>query len=582
MTTSSPTSNAKKTKIFEPTLCVTTRRIQIGEDDTADKVTVSELVRKDGLLLNFENFARFQEKGFEKQPVQAGENTYFSEDQNKLSAKVAGYARIDRCAPGDGDVQTLVVSVEPLFRISHDAMKATLAIHPPLPDCRSLVTEDLDQLLAEAGLVFGLDSEQVAKAKAYIGQGLAEFNIIPIATGHQCGPSEDAYLRFELEIGPIAGKLLKDGSIDFRERRIMVPVSDGQLLATKIPVKPGTPGKNVFGEEIEARPGRDITVKTNGEVHFSPEALEVRATNAGVLSVVRGNVLKVSSRQKIDSDIDFAIGNVESKNCLIIRGSVQPGFQVKADGDVEIGGTVSSARIDCHANIVVKGGIIGKKTRISADGDVDILFIEQGRIVCGGTCVIRKQGYYSAIHADEDIRCKRGSVVVGGELVAAGSITLGDVGSDQAAPSLIAAGVVPDRLKLYRQQQSKLVELQDDIIQHMQMQGNGRSRKLRHMEKEAENIKRQLLRMNMIPGTGIYSQGGQGDDPRFSGEEYSADNGIDIRNIGVEVFGSIQAGTTIRIGNRTLVLNKTVTGRLFKLSDNLRRILAVPLARRRT
>jgi uncharacterized protein (DUF342 family) len=291
--------------------------------------------------------------------------------------------------------------------------------------------------------------------------------------------------------------------------------------------------------------------------------MEVTATSAGALSVVRDTVIKVSARQKIGGDIDFSRGNVESGNCLIIRGSVMPGFTVKAEGDIEIGGTVSSATIEGQANVVIKGGITGQKTKISAEGDADILFIEQGEIVCGGNCVVRKQGYYSSIHANGDIRCKNDSVVMGGELVAAGSISLGDVGSDKATPCLVAAGVVPERLDLYRQLKNNLVELQEEVIQLMQMHG-GRSRKLRHLEREVEDIKQQLHRLSMIPGSGLYSRAGKEEDPRFSEEEYSIENSIDMKKIGIEVFGSIQAGTTIRIGNRTLVLDKNISCRLFR------------------
>lgn len=567
----------ERPKFFEPTQHTISRRIQIGEDESGDKVLVSELVRKDGMLLEFEKVEKFLEKGFEKQPIQLGEHVYFSEDGNIVYATVAGYPRVNRLAVEDDGTQVIHVSIEPLFRITPDGMKASLAIHPPLPDSCSLMTEDVDELLLEAGITYGLDTEKVAEAKEYVQEGLIEFNTIAIAKGRECGPSEDAYLKFKIEIGPIAGQLLKDGSIDFRERRVMVPVNEGDVLAIKIPAQPGTPGVNIFGEEIEATPGKDIVVKTKGDAEFSSETMEVVATAGGVLSVVQGNTIKVSSRQKIQGDIDFSVGNVESGNCLVITGSVQPGFKVKAEGDIEIGGTVSSASVDGQANVVIKGGITGQKTKISGEGDVDILFVEQGEIRAGGICVVRKQSYYSLVHAGGDIRCKRDSIVVGGEIVSAGSISLGDVGSEKADPSLVAAGVVPERLEQHRRQKVQLIELQENIIQQMQI---GRSRKLRRMEREAEELKQQQHRINMIPGSGLYSRAGEGDDPRFTVEEYSAENSIDLRKITIEVFGSILAGTTIQIGNRTLKLDKTITSRLFKLNDNYRRILAVPLGRR--
>lgn len=565
-------------KLFEPTLYFSSLSMRIGENASANRVTVSELVRKGDLLLRFENPAHFQEGGFEKQPVKAGEYTFFSEDQSELYAEVAGYPRLDRYLSDMSPIEGLTASIEPLFTITPDHMKATLAVHPPLPGGRSLADQDLDQLIAEAGLVFGLDSERIAAAKAYIRQGLREFKAIPIATGRECGPSQDAYLKFELEIGPIAGRLLRDGTIDFRERRVMVPVIAGQLLARKMPALAGTAGVDVFGRKIEARPGKDIEVRTSGEVTYSPDTMNIRATGAGALSVVRDNVIKVSSRQQIDGDIDFSTGNVESGNCLIIRGSVVSGFSVKAEGDIEIDGTVRSAMIEGQANVVIKGCITGQRTKIFAEGDADIIIVEQGEIVCGGNCVVRKLGYYSSIHANGDIRCKNDSVVMGGELVAAGSISLGDVGADKATPCLLAAGVAPERLKSYRRIKQNLIELQQEIIQLMQMQGR-RSRRQRHLEKDAVDLKQRLHRLNMIPGTGLYSRAGKGDDPHFSDAEYSIEDSIDIKKITIEVFGNIQAGTTIQIGNRILVLETNMSGRLFRLNDTMQRILEVPLGR---
>lgn len=582
MASDTASAGSDRVKYFEPTLHFATTRMQIGEDDTGDRVVVSELVHKGTLLLSFEDFGKFKDRGFEMQPVTGGENTYFSEDMTELFAAVPGYPRVNRFRPEEeGGVETIQVLVEPLFRVPPDKMRADLAIHPPLPGKCALKDEDLDQLLAEAAIVHGIDPERLAEAKAYAKEGLQEFRTIPLARGQECGESQDAFLQFLIEIGPIAGKLMKDGTIDFRERRVMVPVSEGDVLAMKIPATPGTAGVNVHGEEIEAAPGKDIVVKTSGDVVFDHETNEVRATANGVMSVVRGSVINVTSRKKIEGDIDFATGNVESKNCLVIKGSVQPGFLVKADGDIEIGGTVSSATVEGLANIVIKGGITGQKTRVSADGDVDIHFIEQGQIRCGGTCVVRKQAYYSTIHVGGDIRCRKESVVVGAELVAAGSMTLGDVGAETANPSLLAAGVDPDRFRQLRELQATNSQLQADIIQQLQI-GGGRSRKLRQMEREAEEIKQRLKRMNLIPDSGLYSRaGGTEEETGFTAEELSDAYAIDLRKITIEVQGAVHAGTTIQIGNRTLELDKTISFRIFKLSDNLRRITAVPAPRRR-
>lgn len=564
-------------KILEPSFHFATEKVQIG-DDIENKVVVSELVEANHILADFPNFKRLEPKGYQKAAIQCGENTCFSEDGETVLSLVPGYPRITEISKNQDDPR-IVLSVEPLFIISPDKMKVTLNLHPPLPDCRSLQNIDLYKLLEESSIIFGLDRKELKKAEECIRTGEQEFSKFVIARGRPVGKSFDAFLRFELEIGPIAGTLLDDGRIDFRDRRIMVGISKGECIATKIPPVQGTPGVNVFGEETPAPEGKDLKIKTLNDAKFSKETLQVTATRDGVLSIVNDNVIKVCSKQVINRDIDFETGNIDSRNCVIIRGSVQPGFKVTADGDLEITGNVMSTSIKGLGNIVIKGGITGKKTSIEALGDCDINFIEQGKIKCGGLCVVRKQSYYSTIHSGSHIRCKPGSVVISGSLIGAGNITVGNVGAENSKSALIGAGVVAERLLHYEELKASVVEQQDAIIQWLQRyRGSSTSKKVRKMEQKLAETKALLLRINMIPGTGIYSKAGENkNDPKLSGSDYDDRGAINIDKIRIDVVGTVYAGTEIRIGNRSLKLDKTVSGRQFRLHPNRKRIIAKPL-----
>ena len=160
-----------------------------------------------------------------------------------------------------------------------------------------------------------------------------------------------------MEISPIAGSMLDDGSIDFRDRRILVAVKSGQCVASKIHAVRGVSGINVYGEETPARIGKDIKIKILNDVAFSDETSQVTATQDGVLSIVNNDTIKVCSHIVINSDIDYEIGNIDSSNCIAGRGSIQPGFKITAEGDVKISGSVMSAQIACQGNLVVQGGI---------------------------------------------------------------------------------------------------------------------------------------------------------------------------------------------------------------------------------
>lgn len=568
-----------KPKFLKPHLHFKTSLLKIGDDYTTDKITVTELVKTNELLASFKNFQIYEKDGYEKAPLEPGENCAFAEDEESIIATIPGYPKVTKQKiKGVSEALTLI-SIEPVILISTDDMKAVISLHPQIEEAPPLTKEVIQDIITDYGIVYGTDDTALEKINDVIAEKEIEFTKITFAKGTSVGKSFDSYLHFDMEVGPIAGTILEDGSIDFRDRRIMVGVSEGQCIATKTPAVTGEPGTNIFGEETPARTPVDIKVKPLNDAKFVPETNQVIATKSGVLSIVNGNVIKVLSHQLISGDIDYKTGNIDSMNCVTIEGSVQPGFKVRSIGDLKIGGGIMSGDITCDANLVISGGIAGKKSKIISTGDCDINFIEQGTLSCGGLCVVRTQSYYSAITADGDIRCKPESKIMGGTLFAGGSITLFDVGADDSVPSHIAAGIVPLRLQQYEELKQSIVDQEEEIVQWLQRyKGSSTSKKIRNMEQELSDTKLKRIRFNLIPGTGLYSRAaGPNETIEDNSEEYSAEGGIDIDQITIDVFGEVRKDTEFRIGNRKLRLEKTVTNRQFKLHPSGKRIIAVPL-----
>ena len=572
-------AKVEKPKFIKPHLHFKTSLIKIGDDYTTDKITVTELVKANNLLASFKNFQIYEKDGYQKAALEPSENCAFAEDEESIIATTSGYPKVTKQKiKGVSQVAT-IISIEPVITISPDNMKAVISLHPQLEEAPPLTKEIIQEIIADAGIVYGIDDTALLKIDKVVEEKEIEFTKTTFAHGTSVGKSFDSYLRFDMDIGPIAGTILENGSIDFRDRRIMVGVNEGQCIATKISAIVGEPGINVFGEETLARIPVDIKVRPLNDATFVSETKHVIATKSGILSIVNSNVIKVLSHQVITSDIDYETGNVDSKNCVTINGSVQPGFKVNTTGDLKIGGSIMSASITSDANLVINGGITGKKSKILSTGDCDINFIEQGTLNCGGLCVVRKQSYYSDVTAGGDIRCKPESTIMGGTLFAGGSITLFDVGADNSDPSHIAAGVVAERLQDYEELKQSIVDQEEAIVQWLQRyKGSSTSKKIRNMEQELSKIKVKRIRFNLIPGTGLYSRAaGPNDTVEDNSEEYSDDGGIDIGQVTIDVYGEVYKDTEIRIGNRSLKLQKTVTNRQFKLHPNGKRIIAVPL-----
>ncbi len=360
----------------------------------------------------------------------------------------------------------------------------------------------------------------------------------------------------------------------------MIGVSQGELLATKVPEVPGTSGMDVLGQEIEPEGGTPLEIKVKHDVEFLEEQGEVRATKDGILTIVNDSEIWVCSKQDLNGDVDFKTGNIDSKNSVVVHGAVQPGFKVTTLGDLEIKKEVMSATISSGANIVIKGGITGEKTTITSLGDIDFSFIEKGRIDSGGNVIIRRQSYYSNISAKGDIRCKPGSTIVGGNIVAGGYLTVDNVGTPNGQPALLAAGVDIERLQLYRELSQDLVQQQDDIIQWLQRYGGStKSKKIRKMEALVDETKMKLLKLNLIPGTALYSRVGDLKDKAIEEEteEDTETTKCQIEKISIDLQGNIFAGTELRIGNCTLLVKSNISKRRIKLQQNLKQIIASPM-----
>jgi hypothetical protein len=167
---------------------------------------------------------------------------------------------------------------------------------------------------------------------------------------------------------------------------------------------------------------------------------------------------------------------------------------------------------------------------------------------------------------------------MGGSLIAAGHLTVGTVGSENSDSATLGAGIDPERLSHYQKLQQSLSDQQTELIQWIQLHGNAQSRKVRKMEREIEETRAQLIRFNLIPGTELLSRIGSGS----SRDEVDEQNplyhsGLDVDTIRIEIAGTAHAGTRIMLGNRSLILEKEVSKRQFKLSRDMKRIIALPL-----
>lgn len=503
--------------------------------DTPEEVEIVELVKPGQLLVTLPDS---NAKTDETIRAVAGENTQLDRRETGIEATCYGYPKITLESGERGVVA--VVTVLPLLRITEDMMEAKFTLHPPIPPAERIQLETLADILDQAGVKYGIDTQAMEEALRKIAKTNLPVTDCIAARGKPPLHGKDAMLRFEVDVGSTPGKKLGDGSIDFRERNMFVPVTENQMIARKSPATSGIAGINLAGEPLAAHDGIDLQVKVSEEVIFSEEDGTARATASGVLTIVGNDTIRVSAQQKIPGDVDFSTGNIRSHDAVHITGSILPNFMVSTKGDLLVGGSIQTASVNSHGNVVIKGGILGPTSNIKVQGDADVHHIERSVLHAGGNVIIRGSSYYSEISSGGNIQGADKVKLVGGRIVAGGSITVGQIGSSAATPTNIAVGTDARRFRRYLVMQ----ETYEKILKESQSwyTRNGRDKKNRAiaaMEEEMTDIEKEISRFNLIPGTPEDSLGNP--DCFYTDAK-------------ITVSSRISAGTRIRIGNEITVL----------------------------
>lgn len=237
------------------------------------------------------------------------------------------------------------------------------------------------------------------------------------------------------------------GHIDLREHGNISNVAQDQLLLEKIPPTAGVPGKDVLGNDIAAKPGKDMKFKIGPGAYLSEDGLKVYAKANGKFAMVDGKA-SVFEEHVVRDDVDMSVGNVTFGGAsLVVEGAVQAGFHVKCRGNISVGKGVLSAVVMAGGNLTIRGGIVAEEAKAMAKGDMDIDFVENIHTIdCGGELVINDFLVLGRhIRTGKNLKAVQGKgIVAGGECLVGGSVFVKELGSDDGVDTKIVVGVDRD------------------------------------------------------------------------------------------------------------------------------------------
>ncbi len=327
--------------------------------------------------------------------------------------------------------------------ITNQDMKAYMTLLPPLGG-EDLTYEEALQKVKEK-IKYGLFEEEVrtiTKNKIYNKRTL-------IAKGKEKTDGKNGYIEYNFDTDKSSKKvkLLEDGSVDFRNLNLINNVKEGDILAVMIPPVKGEQGFTVNGRILQPTEGKLMVLKYGKNVKLSENGLKLIAECDGQVNLEGGKVT-IHEIYFVPANVDNSTGNVNFNGMVKIRGNVRTGFEVKAEGDIEIDGVVEAAYLKSGGNIVLKRGMQGHNSgKLIAAGDIVAKYIENSNLISEGNIkadVIMHSNIIS--NGSIEIVGKKG-LIVGGVCKAKYDINAKTIGSTMSTTTEIEVGLDPN-LKL--------------------------------------------------------------------------------------------------------------------------------------
>ncbi len=318
--------------------------------------------------------------------------------------------------------------------------------------------------LYEKGIVAGLAEDGMIEG--FIRSGGFKTKSFRVARGIPAIQGKDARIEFFFDTDYLkAGGLTLDGSIDFKDRGDLPFVEAGTVLAEKIPMVEARKGQNIYGDEIEAVPGKDIALKLGKGTKLSEDGIKIIAAVGGFPKYALSGHVFVHEEYVSEGDVDYETGHIHFDGNVNVKGRVKSGFRVTANHiqAVEVDGGILSA----EGNVKVSGGIT--EARIYARGNIYAKFIHKSEIVCMGDVVVEKE------IVDADVDCSGSCIIENGKLISSRitakmGVKVRQVGTEMSAPSTIRVG----HDTFTEKELEKLREKMDALTQQIQRRQENR------------------------------------------------------------------------------------------------------------
>jgi uncharacterized protein (DUF342 family) len=354
--------------------------------------------------------------------------------------------------------------------VTEEEMRAFVHFNAPKYCGRHIDYDEVLEGLRNSGVVTGIREEVIA---SYL-EEMDYKKPLLAAQGQEPRNGNDAYIDYKVRIDKSEIHFEEDdsGKVDFKNLELLENVVAGQLLAVKVPAEEGIPGRTVTNRVLPAKTGKDLAIKHGKGTILAEDGIELTAEINGQVVYKLGR-LTVEPVFIVNGDVSLETGNIVFLGSVIIQGSVQDNFEVKAAGNIEVKGTVQKAYIEAEGDIIIHQGISGKdEARVeSTGGSVFAKFCQNSNVIAEKNVVIPEGILHSRVDAGEKLySVGRRARIAGGVIRAGDEVNTRFLGAEGATRTEIRVGINPKILqqmdelsKIREEAEAELTTLRLDI-----------------------------------------------------------------------------------------------------------------------
>ena len=344
------------------------------------------------------------------------------------------------------------------LHVSLDDMISTGDFFPPVSGGRRIELNELEELLAERNIVYGVNWETIRDAVYRCNTEGIEIDGVVVAEGKQPIAETPEHIVINRKfIEPSAPEPVAGERVEHKERSPFILVAEGELLAKRVPRRRGADGWTIYGKELPpAR--RPIVILTPGE--------NTREDSDGIFAACSGRFIlekttfSITPVLEINGDVDYSTGHLDFDGDIVIRGDVKDGFNIRATGSVFCSRTLSATSVECGGDLVINRGIIGRqKGEVRVAGSVKCKYIEHCYVEAGKSISTLVGMMNSVVKTTERFETGPRGIVVGGKLFAQNGVSVTQLGTSMGPATEVYCGIdhtVQSRLEWIRDRNMEL------------------------------------------------------------------------------------------------------------------------------